>query len=164
MEEHFIKFLEAVQWWRLLYSFVIAVALWGLVFMATLIDLRAGVKKAKALKQPIHSHGYRQTFRKLSEYWLVLMMALFMDAVFNLLPWYGLPYMSILAVAACIGIETRSVLENLKAKKSAACGIPTMISQIIACKDVAKAAELIVSLSAALNTANQNQNNNNNPL
>lgn len=135
----------------------IVLALWILMLIAVLVDLWTGVEKAKAKKEYVDSGGFRRTFAKVGEYWRVLAMLLLVDIIGNIFPWYSFPFASVLGTVAVIAIEFRSVIENLRAKHSAAAGIPDMISRIIHCKDAVRAAELLREVKEITDTGNEDE-------
>lgn len=138
--------VEAINLEGLQRMLVIVFILWFMVFVAVCCDMWTGIKKAKALHEEVDSQGMRRTFSKASDYWSVMSMLLLLDFIGNIFPWYNFPYTSILGTVGVIYIELKSMFENLKAKRSAAADIPDAIRQIIQCKDVAKAAELLQAI------------------
>lgn len=131
---------------------LVVVILWLMMLVAVMVDLWTGVERAKAANEYVNSGGFRRTFTKVGDYWRVLAMLFIVDVIGNIFPWYSFPYASILGTMAVIAIEFRSVIENLREKHSAAANIPDMIKQIVQCKDVAKAAELLQQLKGIADT------------
>ena len=125
---------------------IVVLILWGLMIVAVLVDLWTGIEKAKARREFVDSGGLRRTITKVGEYWRVLAMLLLEDVIGSIFPWYALPYASVLGTLAVILIEGRSVIENLRAKHSAAADIPDAIGRIIRCRDVKQAASLLREL------------------
>lgn len=135
--------VEAINFDGLQRMLIIIFILWAMALVAVFCDMWTGIKKAKALHEEIDSKGMRRTFSKASDYWSIMFMLLLLDFIGNIFPWYNFPYASILGTVGVIYIEMKSMFENLKAKRSAAADIPDAIRQIIKCKDVGKAAELL---------------------
>ncbi len=125
---------------------LVAVLLWLAMIAATLIDLWTGIEAAKARRDYIQSGGLRRTVSKIGDYWRVLAMLFIIDLIGGLMPWWNLPYTSMLGTVSIIAIEGKSVLENLRAKRSPAVGIPEMARRIIHCKDAASASALVQEL------------------
>lgn len=135
--------IEVINLEGLMRTFIVIFILWVMVLIAVFCDMWTGIKKAKALHEEVDSQGMRRTFSKASDYYSVMFMLLLLDVIGNVFPWYTFPYISILGIVGVIYIELKSMLENLKAKRSAAADIPDAIRQIIQCKDANNAAELL---------------------
>ena len=134
------QFLNTGFWReRAIFQMIIFVA----TFLATMIDLWTGVEAAKARMETIHSRGLRQSIGKYLDYWRFQVMALFIDLIGMLIPQYTIPYVSILVCIAIIVIEARSVMENMRSKKSNAGNIPDTIKEIINCTNAEKAKKLV---------------------
>lgn len=161
MNELIIEVFNFIGLQRML---LIVVALWMLMLVAVMVDLWTGIERAKAANEYVNSGGFRRTFTKVGEYWRVLAMLLIVDIIGNIFPWYTFPYASILGTMAVIAIEFRSVIENLREKRSSAANIPDVIKQIIQCKDVAKAAELLQQLKGIADTGSGEKSLPPNPL
>lgn len=104
-------------------TFYVAVILatWIVMGASTLVDLWTGIDKAMATGERVRSHGLRRTISKAGDYWRVQCFGLFID-IFGTL-WFSVPYASILITFGILLIEGKSVIENLKAKKSEAANI-----------------------------------------
>ncbi|MBE9488316.1 MAG: phage holin family protein [Bacteroidetes bacterium] len=121
--------------------------MWAIMIGVVIIDFWTGIDKAKSRHEPIHSKGLRKTITKVGEYWRVLVMFLFIDIIGTMLPWYSLPYASMLCTLSIILIEIRSVIENLKAKKSSASEITEMVKEIISIDNPEKAVSFLKNLN-----------------
>ena len=104
---------------------------WFFMICANLIDFWSGTTTAKSLGEALMSHGFRRTIVKIGDYWRVMLMLLMFDMLGAFLPFYMLPFATILGTVAIICIEARSVLENSKRRKTHAAQIPDMVRQII---------------------------------
>ena len=124
----------------------IILAMWAIMCIAVCVDLWAGVDSAKARGEKIYSGGLRRTFAKLGDYWRIQVMALIFDLIGGFIPWYNLPYASMLVTAAIVLIELRIVWENEKAKKSNVAKLPEAIRAIIQCADAKTAEQLLNKL------------------
>ncbi len=113
--------------------------LFGLIFLcvlaatllAILLDFRDGVATAKRCRQPIHSHKIRITVIKISEYWQFIFLALLADCIGAFMPFYGLPYVTILFGLAVIFIECKSMLEHAQRRKSGVAKLPSAVAEIV---------------------------------
>jgi len=127
---------------------------WMLMIFAVLIDLWTGVERAKKCGEKVKSKKLRRTILKISEYWRVMLFGLFIDIVlFVILP-YHVPFGSIVFTLACCSIEAKSVIENLRLKKSAAANVPEVVGKILRCVDNPEKLELYIQL---LNKINKKQ-------
>ena len=127
----------------------ITMVCWLFMVLATLVDFWSGVTTAKALKEPLMSHGFRRTITKISDYWRVLLFALMFDILGAFLSFYYLPFLSMLCTLAIVIIEARSVVENSKRRRSHAAEVPSVVSDIVGAltkEDAMKAAERIIAL------------------
>ena len=124
----------------------IILAMWVIMILAVCVDLWAGTDSAKARGEKIYSGGLRRTFAKLGDYWRIQVMALIFDLIGSFIPWYSLPYVSMLVTAAIVLIEGRSVWENERAKKSQVAKLPDAIRAIIQCADAKTAEQLLEKL------------------
>lgn len=104
---------------------------WLFMVLATLVDFWSGVTTAKALKEPLMSHGFRRTITKISDYWRVLFFAMIFDILGAFLSFYYLPFLSMLCTMAIVIIEARSVVENSGRRRSHAAEVPALIKDIV---------------------------------
>lgn len=109
----------------------ITMVCWLFMVLATLVDFWSGVTTAKALKEPLMSHGFRRTITKISDYWRVLLFALMFDILGAFLSFYYLPFLSMLCTLAIVVIEARSVVENSGRRRSHAAEVPALIKDIV---------------------------------
>lgn len=127
----------------------ITMVCWLFMVLATLVDFWSGVTTAKALKEPLMSHGFRRTITKISDYWRVLLFALMFDILGAFLSFYYLPFLSMVCTLAIVIIEARSVVENSNRRRSHAAEVPSVVSDIVGAltkEDAMKAAERIIAL------------------
>ena len=104
---------------------------WLFMVLSTLVDFLSGVTTAKALKEPLMSHGFRRTITKISDYWRVLFFAMIFDILGAFLSFYYLPFLSMLCTMAIVIIEARSVVENSGRRRSHAAEVPALIKDIV---------------------------------
>src|SRR5574344_422500 len=122
------------------FYFVISAAM---ITAAILIDLSTGIKKAKALKCKIHSQGLRRTFTKLGDYLSIFYFGIIVDIAIHMVSKAYIPAGIALACLASCTIECISVIENLKARKSAAGKVPEFAEKIVNAKNVKEAIDII---------------------
>ena len=134
---------------------VIVLILWLIPLIAYAVDLWTGIEAAQAQKEKINSSGFRRTVNKIGEYWRFQLMAVLVDVIGSFLPFYVLPYVSMLATISIILIEFRSVKENFKKKKSNVVDAMDLgqkfAIKIANAKDEKEALELIADISAEIN-------------
>lgn len=109
----------------------ITMVCWSFMVVATLVDFWSGVTTARALHEPLMSHGFRRTIAKIGSYWQVLIFALLFDILGAFISFYYLPFMTMISTLSIIIIEARSVVENNKRRKVSAAQIPEVTEQII---------------------------------
>lgn len=122
------------------FYFVISAAM---ITAAILIDLSTGIKRAKALKCKIHSQGLRRTFTKLGDYLSIFYFGIIVDIAIHMVSKTYIPVGIALACLASCTIECMSVIENLKARKSAAGKVPEIAEKIVNAKNVKEAVDII---------------------
>ena len=122
------------------FYFVVSAAM---ITAAILIDLSTGIKKAKALKCKIYSQGLRRTFTKLGDYLYVFYFGIIVDISIHMVFKTYIPAGITLSSLASCAIECISVIENLKARKSAAGKVPDMAQKIINAKNAKEAIDVI---------------------
>lgn len=128
----------------------ITLVCWFFVMCACLVDFWSGTSTAKALGESLHSHGLRRTIIKIGEYWRVLIFTLMFDMLGALLPFYSLPFATILCAIGIICIEARSVIENSQRKHSHAAEVPDMVKQIVEAATSEQGAEVLSAISDML--------------
>lgn len=109
----------------------IVLVCWLFMAIACLIDFWSGTDAARAIGEPLQSRGFRRTIEKMGDYIKVLMFGLMFDILGQLLPFYSLPFATILVAVAEMAIEGRSVIENSRRKKAHAADVPDMVRQIV---------------------------------
>lgn len=135
----------------------IVMAAMACIFASCVIDFWSGIDAAKALGQPLDSHGFRKTMTKFGDYFRVLLMGGFFDLMGLFFDFYELPYACMVVTFGCIVIEGKSVFENSRRKKSNAGKIPEAVKEIIAAKDEAQALGIIKNMAELFNSIAKNQ-------
>ena len=114
-----------------------------LVIAAALLDMWTGVDAARANREKIRSHSLRKTVRKVIDYLRIVVFGCLIDILGLFFPWYDIPYACAIVTLGVILIEGKSVIENLKKKRSSAAQIVDIVGQIIECADEKDARKLI---------------------
>lgn len=125
---------------------LLEIIIWLVMFVAVMIDMRAGIRKAKALHQPIDSHGLRRTFTKFGDYGKVTALFMCIDVLGLLFGLYSMPYASGVAAVIAVGIEAWSVRENLKAIRSSAAKVADIVTGLAKTQDMKEVIEFIQQL------------------
>lgn len=113
---------------------VLWVVLWIVMLVAVVVDMQAGIHRVRILKEKIHSHGLRETFKKFGEYGLVVMLGMLVDVVGILFSIFSLPYISAGSVIAAVMIEGFSVYESMKASRSSAASMVDIVGELVKSK------------------------------
>lgn len=149
-----LELIELKQFDALVFYVTVRVCItlvcWFFVMCACLVDFWSGTSTAKALGETLHSHGLRRTIIKIGEYWRVLLFTLMFDILGALLPFYSVPFATILCAIAIVCIEGRSVIENSQRKKAHAAEVPDMVKQIIDAATSEQGAEILSTISNML--------------
>ena len=123
---------------------------WLFMVLSTLVDFWSGVTTAKALKEPLMSHGFRRTITKISDYWRVLFFAMIFDILGAFLSFYYLPFLSMLCTMAIVIIEARSVVENSNRRRSHAAEVPDIVAKIVAASTSEEGKEVLAQIGELL--------------
>lgn len=114
-----------------------------MMLIACLIDLWDARKTAILLGERLESHKYRKTITKVGDYSRVLVFVLMFDMLGLLIPFYKLPFASIICTIAILFIEGKSVIEHMTKKKAHAAEIPDVVRQIIKASSTSEAERII---------------------
>lgn len=114
-----------------------------LVIAAALIDMWTGVDAARVNKERIRSHSLRKTVRKVIDYLRIIIFSVLIDILGLFFPWYELPYACVVVTLGVLLIEGKSVIENLKKKRSSAAEVLDIVQKIVECADEKDAKKLI---------------------
>lgn len=110
---------------------MIVLVCWIFMIVACIIDFWSGTSTAKELGKPLSSHKFRRTITKMGDYIKLLLFALMFDLLGSLMPFWVIPFASIMCSVAIILIEGKSVIENSRKKKAHAADVPDVIKQIV---------------------------------
>ena len=118
--------LHHLAWHLLIVAFCILTT--GVFSIA---DTISGIYTAKKTGEKLRSHRLRKTFEKMAVYWFFQTLVAIVGVILTLLPWYYLPYLSIiLAVAICV-TEGRSMWEHGRRRKDGVAKIPETVQELI---------------------------------
>lgn len=118
--------LHHLAWHLLIVAFCIVAT--GVFSVA---DTISGIYTAKKTGEKLRSHRLRKTFEKMAVYWFFQTLVAIVGVILTLLPWYNLPYLSIiLAVAICV-TEGRSMWEHSRRRKDGVAKIPETVQELI---------------------------------
>ena len=137
---------------------LLEIIIWSVMLVAVMIDMRAGIRKAKALHQPIDSHGLRRTFTKFGDYGKVTALFMCIDVLGLLFGLYSMPYASGAAAVIAVGIEAWSVRENLRDVRSSAGRLPDVSGQMAGNQDPNEIIKLLRQLEEARVSLSKNNN------
>jgi hypothetical protein len=125
----------------ILFYAALILATWVVMIFAVLVDLWTGLEKAKAKGEDISSGALRRTVNKIGDYWRVQVFGVMIDVFASL--WLSFPVASLLCGLGVVLIEFRSVIENLREKRSSAADIPEMVRKIIKAKKAEDASAVL---------------------
>lgn len=134
---------------------LLEIIIWLLMLVAVMIDMRTGIRKARAMNLPIDSHGLRRTFTKFGDYGKVTGLFMCIDVIALLFGIWAMPYAS--AASAIIAIEGWSVRENLRAARSSAAKVADIITEIARTHDPKEVLDLIRLLDETRAIHNKNK-------
>ena len=124
------KNIEAVYTFIIIRTIVIMIC-WAMMVISCFIDLWSGRSTAKFLGEKLESCKYRKTIIKIGDYSRVMIFGTMFDCLGMLLPFYMLPFGTMLCATSAILIEGKSVHENSARKKAHAADIPEIIKSIM---------------------------------
>lgn len=128
----------------------ITLVCWFFIICACFVDFWSGTTTAKALGETLYSNGLRRTIIKVGDYWRVLLFALMFDILGAFLPFYLLPFATVLCTIAVICIEGKSVIENSHRKKAHAAQVPDMVKQIVDAATSEQGADVLKKIAEML--------------
>ena len=157
-----LDFIEARDFDSLLFYAIIRICItlvcWFFVICSCLVDFLSGTNTAKAVGENLQSHGFRRTIIKIGDYWRVLIFALMFDILGAFLPFYVLPFTTILCTISIICIEGKSVIENSRRKKANAAEVPDMVKAIVEAATSEQGAEVLNKIAEGLSKTKKHEN------
>lgn len=136
---------------------LLEIIIWLLMLVAVMIDMRTGIRKARAMNLPIDSHGLRRTFTKFGDYGKVTGLFMCIDVIALLFGIWAMPYASAASAIIAIAIEGWSVRENLRAAHSSAAKVADIITEIARTHDPKEVLDLIRLLDETRAIHNKNK-------
>lgn len=128
----------------------IVLVCWIFMISACLIDFWSGTSTARAVGEPLKSHGFRRTVVKIGDYVRVMLFALMFDILGSFLSFYIIPFATILGTVAVMWIEGKSVIENSRRKKAHAADVPDVVKQIVQCATAEGGLEILNRIQSEL--------------
>lgn len=126
---------------------IIIMICWIMMVSSCFVDLWSGRTTAQFLGEKLESHKYRRTVIKIGDYSRVMVFGFMFDCLGMLLPFYILPFGTMLCTTGVILIEGKSVLENSARKKAHAADIPEIIKKIIQAASTKDAESILEQLT-----------------
>lgn len=149
-----LELIEAKNIDALMFFIVVRVGIilvcWFFMVVSSIVDFWSGTTTAKALGQALMSHGFRRTVTKIGDYVRLMLFALMFDILGSLLPFYIVPFATILCTIAVIYIEGKSVVENSKRKKAHAADVPDIVKKIVQATTAEQGHEILDKISQLL--------------
>ena len=119
-------------------AILLEVVVWFVMIAAVIIDFSTGIRKARVLKIPRDSHGFRR-----------------FDLLAILFGIYSLPYASGLAGVGVVYTEYKSVRENLTAIRSAAVKMTTLVELLANAHDPKEITGLLLKYNEVKDSADK---------
>lgn len=128
-----------------------------LVVAAIMLDLWDGVHTAKVTNETVHSHKFRDTIAKMSEYWRFIIIGFLIDCIGCFFDFYVIPFVVVIFGTGLILIEIKSMFEHAKRRKSNTTELQSIIKKIIEAsteKDARAIADKLISIVQDENSNN----------
>ena len=122
-------------------AILLEVVVWFVMIAAVIIDFSTGIRKARVLKIPRDSHGFRRSFEKFGDYGKVTGMLMLFDLLAIL---FGVVY-----------TEYKSVRENLTAIRSAAVKMTTLVELLANAHDPKEITGLLLKYNEVKDSADK---------
>ena len=90
----------------------------------SIADTVSGIYTAKKVGEKLRSHRFRKTIEKMAIYWFFQILVAIVGLVLSVLPWYNLPYLSIVFAMLICFVEGCSMWEHSKRRKDQTVKIP----------------------------------------
>lgn len=97
----------------------------------SIADTVSGIYTAKKTGERLRSHRLRKTFEKMMVYWFFQILVAIIGVILTLLPWYNLPYLSMVFAIMICAAEGRSMWEHSKRRKDGVAKIPETLQELI---------------------------------
>lgn len=123
-----------------------------LVIAAIMLDLWDGVYTANKLGVRVHSHKLRVTIGKMCEYWRFIIIGFLVDCLGVFFHFYILPFVVILFGVGLIAVETKSMFEHARRRKSHTAELPELLRKIIAASNTQEAKDILTKVTDLLSS------------
>ena len=134
----------------------IFLALSIIIVFAVMLDLWDGVHTAKVTGERIHSHKFRETISKVSEYWRFIIIGFLIDCIGSLFSFYFMPFVAVLFGLGLMLTEVRSMFEHAKRRKSSAEDLPSLLKKIVKASTETEAKAVFDKISSLLGETDNN--------
>ena len=129
-----------------------------LVVCAIILDLWDGVHTARVTKERIHSHKFRNTIAKMSEYWRFIIIGFLIDCIGCLFDFYIIPFVAVAFGTGLILIEIKSMFEHARKRKSNTTELPHLLKRIVDAANEKEARDIFEKISKILESTPNKQN------
>lgn len=154
---HYLAELTGIEGHAFHRAILLEIVVWFVMIAAVVIDFSTGIRKARVLKIPRDSHGFRRSFAKFGDYGKVTGMLMLFDLLAILFGIYSLPYASGLAAVGVVYTEYKSVRENLSAIRSAAVKMTTLVELLAAARDPKEITDLLLQYNQVKDSADKDK-------
>lgn len=127
------------------------------VVMAIILDLWDGVHTARVTKDKIHSHKFRITIGKMSEYWRFIIIGFLIDCIGCMFDFYLIPFVAIIFGTGLILVEIKSMFEHAKRRKSSTTNLPIIFKRIVEAANEKDARDIFEKITSILEDKKQEQ-------
>lgn len=131
-----------------------------LVVLAIMLDLWDGVHTAKVNKERVHSHKFRITIGKMSEYWRFMIIGFLIDLIGCIFDFYIIPFVMVMFGTGLILIEIKSMFEHAKKRKSNTTNLPAILKRIVEASNTQEAKDILVKITKIIEDDNCDLNPN----
>lgn len=128
-----------------------------LVVMAIILDLWDGVHTARVTKEKIHSHKFRITIGKMSEYWRFIIIGFLIDCIGCIFDFYLIPFVAVIFGTGLILVEIKSMFEHAKRRKSSTTNLPIILKHIVEAANEKDARDIFEKIASILEDKKQEQ-------
>lgn len=128
-----------------------------LVIVAIILDLWDGVHTARVTKENIHSHKFRITIGKISEYWRFIIIGFLIDCIGCIFDFYLIPFVAVIFGTGLILVEIKSMFEHAKRRKSNTMNLPIILKRIVEAANEKDARDILEKITSILEDKNKDQ-------
>ena len=97
----------------------------------SIADTVSGVYTARKTGEKLRSHRLRKMFEKMAVYWFFQTLVGLVGLILSVLPFYNLPYLSIIfAIMICVA-EGRSMWEHARRRRDGVAKLPEAVHELV---------------------------------